>query len=555
MAFPSFAHSLAVVIGIDAYGSGIPRLTTAVSDAAELADRLCADGHCDDAVVLTGTAEGEPVTKDRLVSLFTVDLPARIGPDDRLLVYFAGHGVALDGDDGPQGYLMPQDARPDDRSTFLPMTDVHKWLSALTCRHMLAILDCCFAGAFRWSATRDARPVSSKVLYRERYERYIQSPAWQVITSASYDQRALDVLTGSVANSVGTRAELKGRHSPFAATLIAALEGAADLAAAGQRGDGVVTASELAMYLRDTVEVAASQQANAEQTPQIWPLNDKHRKGEFIFLLPGADPAKLKPAPPLNLENNPYRGLESYSEADRKLFFGREEEIAELTALVAAHPFVAVVGASGTGKSSLVKAGLLPKLREDADYVVLPHMRPTDRPVSTLETLVRTRLADGGAAGDGAAAPSFDVDAAGGFSPDALAGLVGDWKGRAENAGKRLVLTIDQFEELVTLSRQRRPRGRRPGRSGRHRAAQPGPRPLPRAAGRGRAPARRRSAGGHFAAHRLRAAVCRSAPVPRPGPGYGALCRAPHGHRRPAPGHRGTGLGRGALLQAVRDGG
>ena len=54
----------------------------------------------------------------------------------------------------PKGFLVPQDADPADRDTLLPMTDLHAWLTALHCRHMLAILDCCFAGAFRWAATR-----------------------------------------------------------------------------------------------------------------------------------------------------------------------------------------------------------------------------------------------------------------------------------------------------------------------------------------------------------------------------------------------------------------
>jgi hypothetical protein len=149
----NFNHSLAVLVGIDAYANGIPRLTTAVNDATRLADLLRAE-HDYETLLLTEPAIGQPITSARLAALFTEELPARLGEDDRLLVYFAGHGVALDGDDGPRGYLVPQDARPGDSASMLAMTDLHAWLSALTCRHMLAILDCCFAGAFRWAATR-----------------------------------------------------------------------------------------------------------------------------------------------------------------------------------------------------------------------------------------------------------------------------------------------------------------------------------------------------------------------------------------------------------------
>ena len=108
-----FNRNLAVVIGIDAYTGGIPRLTTAVNDAARLASLLAGE-HGYETVLLTHPATGQPVTRERLRALFEDELKARLGEDDRLLVYFAGHGVALDGDDGPRGYLVPQDARPGD---------------------------------------------------------------------------------------------------------------------------------------------------------------------------------------------------------------------------------------------------------------------------------------------------------------------------------------------------------------------------------------------------------------------------------------------------------
>ena len=431
-----FAHSVAVVIGIDAYGPSIPRLTTAVNDAARLA-ALLRDEHGYETILLTGDEPGRR-HEGALAALFTQELPARMGEDDRLLVYFAGHGVALDGDDGPAGYLIPQDARPDDRSTFLAMTDLHAWLTALSCRHMLAILDCCFAGAFRWASTRHIGALP-EVIHKERFDRYLRSPAWQVITSASYDQRAIDVLTGSVAASLGTRKEDDRQHSPFAQALFDALQGAGDLVPKGQ-GDGVITASELAVYLRQAVEVEAAQQANLEQTPQLWPLN-KHRKGEFIFLAPG-HPLNLPSAEALTEQNNPYRGLKPYESTHRELFFGRKEEIEALLALLERQPFVAVLGASGTGKSSLVKAGLLPRL-EDAggQWQVLPPIRPTDHPIQALTILLRDSLPG--------IPVALDAD-------DGLAQAVADWQ--AANPQKRLVLTVDQCEELITLCRDEQER-------------------------------------------------------------------------------------------------
>ena len=59
---------------------------------------------------------------------------------------------------------------------------------------------------------------------------------------------------------------------------------------------------------------------------------------------------------------NPFPGLRPFGIEEDYLFFGREEQVTELLALLREHRFVAVVGTSGSGKSSLVRAGLLPAL-------------------------------------------------------------------------------------------------------------------------------------------------------------------------------------------------
>ena len=426
-----FRRSLAVVIGINDYANGIPRLVTAANDARRVATILRDDFGYDVHLIAEGA------TRARLAALFADQLPAEVGEDDRLLIYFAGHGIALDGEDGPEGFLIPQDAQPEDKSTFLPMTAVHAGLITLKCRHMLAILDCCFAGAFRWSSTRNLQLVLPPILHKERYDRYIRDPAWQVLTSAAYDQSALDILAGDVVGKRGAIDSADGQHSPFALALFAALSGAADLVPRG-KGDGVITATELYLFLRDYVEVAAAEQAGHYQTPGIWPLR-RQDKGEFIFLTPGHD-LDLPPAPELTATNNPYRGLEAYDEKHADLLFGRTELIEQLAARVERQPLTVVLGASGTGKSSLVKAGLAPHLRHLADahseWYLLPPMRPGDTPVHVLADLLTNTLDEGAV-----------VDA----SVQAIAQRADDWL--AAHPGTRLLLIVDQCEELITLCR------------------------------------------------------------------------------------------------------
>jgi uncharacterized caspase-like protein len=164
-----FSQSHAVVIGIDDYRHGIPPLRTAVNDARQVAAILEKEHGYQVHLLI------EEVTKDCLQTLFSETL--QVGADDRLLLYFAGHGVALDGEDGPRGYLILQDARPENRDTYLPMVDLQDWLNNLPCRHLLAILDCCFAGAFRWASSTRNMGQFPEEIHQEHYERFIRYPA------------------------------------------------------------------------------------------------------------------------------------------------------------------------------------------------------------------------------------------------------------------------------------------------------------------------------------------------------------------------------------------
>lgn len=364
-----FNRSFGIILGINAYQNGVPKLSTAAADAQKL-NQILKDKHEYECLLRVD----QDVTLAGLKKLLDEDLPQLVTNDDRVLFYFAGHGVATNGDEGPEGYLLPQDARLDDDRTFLQMTELNQSLCALQCRHMLVILDCCFAGAFRWSSIRTLRPMP-KVIHREQYEYLVKDPAWQAIASSAYDQTASD------------KRHETDKHSPFAKALFAGLLGEADVFPPvtndGSKGDGVITATELYLYLRAAVEGAPGAFPD-RQTPTLWPIHRKHGKGEYIFLVPDRKP-KLPPAPPLNRENNPYRGLMPYDEKHRDLFFGRQKAITDLTARVTEQALTVVVGASGTGKSSLVKAGLLPRLRNGAEnWQILSPLRPGKNPLQAL---------------------------------------------------------------------------------------------------------------------------------------------------------------------------
>lgn len=365
-----FKRSLAVVIGINEY-QDYPKLQTAKYDAERLAQILAIEHKYDYVILAIDETYEEyrqgqelPVknkyqpTLNGLRNLLSERL-RQIKPtqEDRLLFYYAGHGIPVHSDEGPKGYLVPLDADSKKRDSLLPMQELYERLAALNCRHFLIILDCCFAGMLRWSSTRKGRTFP-RVIHKEHYDRFIKYPAWQAITSASHDQEAYDILGDNRGTVAGTN------HSPFAQGLFDALKGKADVNPPIQKGqspgDGVITATELYQYLRDQVEIGSKER----QTPEKWDL-PKHDRGEYIFLVPGAE-LKLKPAPKVDENNNPYRGLKSFDEEHSHFFFGREELIKQLTKQISApkQPLTVVLGVSGSGKSSLVKAGLIPRLNK-----------------------------------------------------------------------------------------------------------------------------------------------------------------------------------------------
>lgn len=126
----------------------------------------------------------------------------------------------------------------------------------------------------------------------------------------------------------------------------------------------------------------------------------------------------------------PYPGMEPFSEKRAEVFFGRDKEIEKAVKGLRQHPFLAVVGPSGSGKSSLVHAGVIPALRKSRGFGPgewrIVTMRPSD-----------SRTVDGKAAPRAALAGKL------GCPPDALIGQV---------FNQRTLLFIDQFEELFTLT-------------------------------------------------------------------------------------------------------
>jgi hypothetical protein len=133
----------------------------------------------------------------------------------------------------------------------------------------------------------------------------------------------------------------------------------------------------------------------------------------------------------------PFRGLGRFGEKDRDLYFGRSSEIAATIEAVRTHGLVALVGPSGSGKSSLARAGVLPRLAEGA-----LGSWPGAWDVAITEPGHDPRAAIAAALG------GFVPDA-GDLTPEALARALVE---RAREAERGIVLLVDQLDELATLA-------------------------------------------------------------------------------------------------------
>jgi WD40 repeat protein/class 3 adenylate cyclase len=133
---------------------------------------------------------------------------------------------------------------------------------------------------------------------------------------------------------------------------------------------------------------------------------------------------------------SPFKGLASFDVDDADLFFGRERLVAEMIGRLAGAPLLGVVGPSGSGKSSAVRAGLLPAIASGvlpgSDGWIVALMRPGAHPLRSLDRAVWAALSESQRAGlEGADAP---LRAVLDRLPD----------------GARLVIAVDQLEELFT---------------------------------------------------------------------------------------------------------
>lgn len=409
----------ALAVGINTYQS-LPNLKAPARDAEIIAQQLHKYGefrvHRLPEVIQAGkpaVGQKTQVTlrelETALISLFK---PKGNNIPQTALFYFSGHGIQRDA--GIQeGYLALSDSQPEKGFYGLSLFWLRRLLQESPVRQRIVILDCCHSGELLnfLEADPGARPGTDRLFIAasREYETAFESldSPYSVLTQA--------ILTGLDPNRVES---------------------------------GIVTNHSLTDYVNHALKGEIQQ-----------PLFES--SGSEIVLTRRSGLQSSLPLTNRTTDRCPYRGLSFFDELHAEYFFGREDLTSKLVHQLKTDRFVAVVGASGIGKSSLVRAGMVAQLREEKtasgdDRWRIKIITPTAHPLKGLASAfiepngteleraeqlrrVETFLKDGGAGLAQLVRACLPIEA-----------------DRAKLAGKerpQLLLVIDQFEDVFTLVR------------------------------------------------------------------------------------------------------
>jgi hypothetical protein len=226
----------ALVIGNNRY-EHLQNLRTAVNDARNVADLLKVDYGFD--VTLLENADRSQIVKS------ISGLRGRVGRQDNVLIYYAGHGYLDEAAD--EGFWLPVDASPDEPSNWIMTDRIVSQIRAMEAKHVMIVADSCFSGTL-------TRGLKIEQRTPEWLKRIVKKKARTALTSGGLEP---------VSDSGG------GENSIFAHSFLSILKD----------NDGVLDASKLFRQLKPKVML------NSDQTPEYGDIHRAgHDGGDFLFV-------------------------------------------------------------------------------------------------------------------------------------------------------------------------------------------------------------------------------------------------------------------------------
>lgn len=257
---PKYDNSWALVIGINDYVNASP-LGYARSDAEAIA-ALLTNRFGFPAEQTTLLLDGAATLRNIRSAMHK--LAKESTEDDRVFIFYAGHGHTMPAHGREAGFLVPVDGCADDTATLLPWDDLVNTARIIRAKHVLFVMDACYGGLI---AMRSLAPGSKRFL-RDMMGRYSR----QFLTAGKADE--------VVADSGGPRIG----HSVFTGHLLDALEGAMPIS------DGLVSANAVMAYVYDRV----AKDPHSHQAPHYGFLSGD---GDFFFAAPTLESDPEKPQP------------------------------------------------------------------------------------------------------------------------------------------------------------------------------------------------------------------------------------------------------------------
>ena len=247
-----YDNSYALIIGIDKY-ENVSNLDYAVKDANSITTLLKDNFNFPSQNIKT-LLNNEATYSNVRNSLGEISTSAK--ENDRVLIFFAGHGQTMDlPDGGEMGYLLPVDGNKDNLfATSILMDDLKKISSMSKAKHMLFLIDACYGGL----AATGSRGLSSTT--PNYIDKITNDKSRQIITAGGRGEQVIE--------------KAEWGHSAFTMNLIRALKnGKGDL-----NDDGYITGDELGLFLKEKVTIDSENQ----QTPQSRRFTS--HEGEFVFI-------------------------------------------------------------------------------------------------------------------------------------------------------------------------------------------------------------------------------------------------------------------------------
>ena len=247
---PYYNNSWALVIGINTYQFGSP-LSYACNDAGAVAYILTSELDFPEENLFI--LKDDAATKQAIMDTYLGFYERAKNPDDRIFVFFAGHGLTFQGLHGPIGYLVPVDGKREKINSLIRWDDLTRNSELIPAKHILFIMDACYSGL----ALQRAIPPGSQRFISDLLQRLSR----QVMTAGKADE--------TVADGGGP----EGKNSIFTGYLLEGLKSAASDA------NGILTANELMAYIYQKV----GQDNRSKQTPHFGYFEGD---GDFILRTP-----------------------------------------------------------------------------------------------------------------------------------------------------------------------------------------------------------------------------------------------------------------------------